>query len=301
MTENLSLYRIFYTVARTGNISKAAKELYISQPAISKAIRKLEEHLQTVLFTRSSRGVTLTQDGALLFQHVDSAFHSLKTGVDLLHRNHSLGISQLRIGVSTTLCKYILLPCLQEYIRKYPHIRLTISCQSTYQTLNFLEEDKIDLGLVGKTRNLKSFHFQPFCPIQDTFVSTESYLDNLSLRSDSPDLFSHAVFMMLDEENITRQYVDSAFREHNIVLENILEITTMDLLIEFAKIGLGIACVIREFVHDELEKGTLREVDLGIAFPSRTVGFACKKSALQLPHVRHFLELFPSPRQPFPA
>lgn len=98
--------------------------------------------------------------------------------------------------------------------------------------------------------------------------------------------------MMLDEENITRQYVDSAFRKHNIVLENVLEITTMDLLIEFAKIGLGIACVIREFVQNELQTGLLKEVDLGVSFPSRTVGFVFRKSALQLPCVSHFLRLF---------
>ena len=292
MAENLSLYKIFHTVAKTGNISKASKELYISQPGVSKAIHRLEDHLQTVLFTRSSRGVSLTQDGTLLFQYVDSALHALETGEDLLLRNHSLGISQMRIGVSTTLCKYLLLPYLQQYVQQYPHVRLTISCQSTYQTLSLLEEDRIDIGLVGKTHNLKSFSFQPLCPIQDTFVATESYLNNLSLRSGSSDLFSNAAFMMLDEENITRQYVDSAFRKHNIVLENVLEITTMDLLIEFAKIGLGIACVIREFVQNELQTGLLKEVDLGVSFPSRTVGFVFRKSALQLPCVSHFLRLF---------
>ena len=292
MAENLSLYKIFHTVAKTGNISKASKELYISQPGVSKALHRLEDHPQTVLFTRSSRGVSLTQDGTLLFQYVDSALHALETGEDLLLRNHSLGISQMRIGVSTTLCKYLLLPYLQQYVQQYPHVRLTISCQSTYQTLSLLEEDRIDIGLVGKTQNLKSFSFQPLCPIQDTFVATESYLNNLSLRSGSSDLFSNAAFMMLDEENITRQYVDSAFRKHNIVLENVLEITTMDLLIEFAKIGLGIACVIREFVQNELQTGLLKEVDLGVSFPSRTVGFVFRKSALQLPCVSHFLRLF---------
>src|SRR5699024_5973787 len=98
MQENLSLYHIFYTVARTGNISGAAKELFISQPAISKSIRKLEENLNTILFLRNSRGVTLTRDGELLYTHVRSAFDSLSLGEQLLARNHELGISQLRIG-----------------------------------------------------------------------------------------------------------------------------------------------------------------------------------------------------------
>lgn len=287
--ENLTLYKIFHTVAKTGNISKAAKELYISQPAISKSIQKLETQLHTILFKRSSRGVSLTQEGKLLSQYVDNAFSSLQTGEELLSHNRSLGISQLRIGVSTTLCKYILLPHLQNYIQKYPHVKLTITCQPTYQTLNLLEKNKIDLGLVGKTQNLKNLYFQPFHSVQDTFVATRQYLDNLSLRSETANLFSSATFMMLDEENITRQSVNRTLQDRGITLKNVLEITTMDLLIEFAKIGLGIACVIREFVQEELAQGLLQEVDLGLKFPKRTVGFACKKTDQNLPVIHNFL------------
>ena len=290
MSNNLSLYNIFYTVGKTSNISKAAKELYISQPAISKAIRRLEEELLTVLFKLSYLGVFLTDEGKLLFHHVESAFNSLKTGEDLLAHNRTLGISQLRIGGSTTLCKYILLPYLKNFIQAHPHVKLTISCQSTYQTLSLLEEGKIDIGLVGKTQNLKNFSFHPLCPIQDTFVSTKDYLRNLSLRSERKDLFSSATFMMLDEENLTRQYINCAFEKNGITLKNILEITTMDLLIEFSKIGLGIACVIREFVQEELSSGLLQEVNLGLTFPQRTVGFACKKTNLHLPIIESFLK-----------
>ena len=80
MEKNLSSYRIFYAVANTENISRAAKELYISQPAISKSIQKLEENLGVKLFERSSRGVTLTPEGELLYTHVKSAFETLSLG-----------------------------------------------------------------------------------------------------------------------------------------------------------------------------------------------------------------------------
>ena len=91
---------------------------------------------------------------------------------------------------------------------------------------------------------------------------------------------------MLDEENLTRQYINCAFEKNGITLKNILEITTMDLLIEFSKIGLGIACVIREFVQEELSLGLLQEVNLGLTFPQRTVGFACKKDEFTPSHNR---------------
>ena len=113
MNQNLSSYRIFYTVANAGNISKAAKELYISQPAISKSIQKLEESLECKLFSRSSRGVALTDEGALLYSHVKEAFETLTQGEEQLKRSIELGVGHIRIGVSSTLCKFMLLPYLK--------------------------------------------------------------------------------------------------------------------------------------------------------------------------------------------
>ena len=106
MENNLNLYHIFYTVAKNKNISLAAKELYISQPAISKAISKLESNLETTLFIRSSRGVTLTEEGSILFEQVRNAFASINSGEEQLRKIARLGVSHLSIGVSITLCKY---------------------------------------------------------------------------------------------------------------------------------------------------------------------------------------------------
>lgn len=152
MEQNLSSYRIFYVVAEKGNISKAAKELYISQPAISKSIQKLEDNLGIRLFDRSSRGVTLTLEGELLYTYVKSAFETLTLGEDRLRRSIALGIGNLSIGASSTLCKYVLLPYLKEFIRQYPHINISIACHSTNHTLKLLEEDKLDIGLIGKPK-----------------------------------------------------------------------------------------------------------------------------------------------------
>ena len=159
MNQNLSSYWIFYTVANAGNISKAAKELYISQPAISKSIQKLEESLNCKLFSRSSRGVILTEEGSLLYDHVREAFETLGAGEEKLKRSIELGVGHLKIGVSSTLCKYMLLPYLKEFIRRYPHISISINCQSTNDTLKLLDDNKIDIGLIGKPDNLKNINF----------------------------------------------------------------------------------------------------------------------------------------------
>mgnify|MGYP003369231772 CR=1 FL=1 len=126
MEQHLSQYRIFYAVAKTGNISKAAKELFISQPAISKAISKLEESLGLPLFTRNSRGVQLTVEGQVLFSHVSNAFDTLNRGENELRRIKDFNIGQLKIGVSNTLCKYVLLPYLKGLSSRTPTSRLRL-------------------------------------------------------------------------------------------------------------------------------------------------------------------------------
>ena len=275
MEQNLSQYKIFYEVAKAGNISKAAKELYISQPAISKAISKLEDSLKVSLFTRSSRGVHLTPEGELLFAHVHTAFQALDLGEQELKRIQEFNIGHLRIGVSNTLCKYILLPYLKNFIEQYPHIKITIEGQATAKTISMLEQHTLDVGLVAEPSIHSGLSFIPVMDIQDIFVCTRHYLNNLYLREGSgADLFTCGNIMLSDQNNMTRHHVDNYLKENSIELKQVLEVTTMDLLIEFAKISLGIACVIKELVQKELESGRLMEIPLKAPIHKRTIGFA---------------------------
>ena len=234
MEQNLSQYKIFYEVAKAGNISKAAKELYISQPAISKAISKLEDSLGLSLFTRSSRGVQLTSEGEILFEHAKEAFDTLSRGEQELKRIQEFDIGHLRIGVSNTLCKYVLLPYLKTFIDQYPHMKVTIESQSTAQTLSRLEQQKLDLGLVAEPSLRKDLAFIPVMDIQDTFVTTPAYLNNLYVREGKDtNIFETGNIMLLDQSNMTRHHVDDYMSENHIVPRQVLEVTTMDLLIEF--------------------------------------------------------------------
>jgi len=290
MEQHLSQYRIFYEVAKAGNISRAAKELYISQPAISKAVSKLEESLGVVLFARNSRGVTLTMEGQVLFDHVSRAFDSISLGEQQIRRIQELNIGQIRIGVSNTLCKYILLPYLKKFIRKYPHVKVIIESQSTVHTVEQLENGLLDLGLIALPSNKKPLSFQPVMDIHDTFVASPDYIKNIRLREGKDcDLFSVGSVMLLDKTNMTRRYVDEYLAENRIETNELLEVTTMDLLIDFTKIGLGTGCVIREFVQDELKKGLLEEIPLKPPLKKRTIGFSFS-AANPNPTVKTFLE-----------
>ena len=293
MNQNLSAYRIFYTVANAGNISKAAKELYISQPAISKSIQKLEDGIGCKLFLRSSRGVTLTEEGELLYSYVKNAFETLTLGEEKLHRSIELGVGHLKIGVSSTLCKYLLLPYLKEFIKRHPHISISITCQSTNDTLKLLEENKIDIGLIGKPDNTKNIQFDYLEEIEDIFVATKDYLRNLKMRGVTKShILQNSTLMLLDKHNMTRQYIDDYLQINHIHVQDSIDISDMDLLIEFAKIGVGVACVIKSFVTSELADGTLIEIPLGIPIHKREVGFAYKTQLKPSKSLRAFIEFY---------
>lgn len=293
MNQNLSSYRIFYTVANTGNISKAAKELYISQPAISKSIQKLEESVGCKLFSRSSRGVVLTDEGKLLYEHVSEAFETLTMGEEKLKRSIELGVGHLKIGVSSTLCKYLLLPYLKEFIRQNPHISISISCQSTNDTLKLLEDNKIDIGLIGKPENLKNIHFDFLEEIEDIFVAAKDYLRNLKARGIQKDhILQSSMLMLLDKNNMTRQYIDDYLQENQIIIKDSIDISDMDLLIDFARIGVGVACVIKNFVREDLENGTLVEIPLGFPIHKREVGFAYKTTTKPSKSLAEFIHFY---------
>ncbi len=160
MINSLNLYYIFYQVAISGNITAAARELYISQPAISKAISKLEQSLNTTLFIRNSRGVTLTSEGEILFEQIQNAFQCINAGENQLRLASELGVGHISIGVSTTLCKYVLLPYLKEFVKNNPHIKVSISCMPSIEAIAAMENGILDIGLVRYPQNKTTLNYK---------------------------------------------------------------------------------------------------------------------------------------------
>ncbi len=280
MNTNLSLYRIFAVVAESGSISGAAKKLFISQPAISKTIANLENELQTALFIRNSRGVTLTDEGQLLYRHVADAFRSIEAGETELRRFKDMGIGHLTIGVSTTLCRYRLLPYLKPFVEQYPHISINIVSQSTNQSLEMLADGTLDISLIARPKHIPQMNFASLGDIEDVFVATPNYLNYLQMRhrAEGLELLNAGTLMLLDKANATRQFIDYFLEENHIHAANLIETTTMDLLIEFARTGLGIACVIKDFVREDLANGTLVEIPIHQQIHHREIGFAWMKN-----------------------
>ena len=285
MEQNLSTYRIFFEVAKQGNISKAAESLYISQPAISKTIVRLEDNLNVKLFKRNSRGVSLTEEGEVLFRHVQETIHHIEEAENALQKMKDYHIGHLDIGASTTLCRYILLPYLKKFMEEFPNIQINLKNQDSAKNIQVLEAQDIDIALVAIPKHLspnqKVILEQE---VEDIFVASPKYIENLKvLHGNNFSLFQNATVMLMDDKNVSRHYIDMYIRENQLDFKQVIALNTMDLLIDFAKIDMGISCVIRSFVEKDLENGSLVQIDIAPPIPRRKIGFMyhannCSKS-----------------------
>mgnify|MGYP002529616273 CR=1 FL=1 len=186
-----------------------------------------------------------------------------------------------------------LLPYLKEFIRQNPHISISINCQSTNETLDLLDENKIDIGLIGKPDNLKNINFYYLDNIEDIFVANPDYLSNLKKRGITRDsILGNSTLMLLDKHNMTRQYIDDYLQDNHISVAESIDISNMDLLIDFAKIGVGVACVIKSFVTKELQEGSLVEIPLGIPIHKREIGFAYKENLKPSKSLQTFIDFY---------
>lgn len=277
MHGDLELYKIFHTVAYYKNISHAAESLYISQPAVSKSIKKLESTVEVKLFSRSSKGVDLTTEGKIFYQYLDKALAIIADGEKALTALKDKKKGIITIGASTTLCKHFLLPHLKPFMNQYPEIQIKIINKTTFDTLTQIDQGIIDFGIISRLSDPSSYTFMKLADIQDIFVAKEEYLKTLHITRPN-DIFAKGIFMLLEADNITRQYIDHFFIENNILIKPEIEINTMDFLIEFAKIGLGISVVIKSFVEKELTSGTLIEIPVSPPIPPRSVGIIYDKN-----------------------
>ena len=263
------LYKVFYYVSIYKNISKASEVLYISQPAVSKSIKKLEQLTDCTLFIRNSKGVTLTSEGEILFEYVEKAFNYLINGEKIIEKINKKEEGIVKIGISNTLCKYFFIPYLEKFHQKYPKIKIQIINCSSPSTYKLLDDGQIDFGIVSFPVQKYDYQYTSLMTISDIFVASNKYMPNIK-KCTLEQLSTHPL-MLLEKENQTRIFIDNFLLSQGIELKPEIEIGSMDFLIEFAKIGIGVACVIKEFVIDDLLDNSLIELPIKPAPPKREI------------------------------
>lgn len=272
MSGELRLYEVFYTVARYQSFSKAAEALYLSQPAISKAIRSLESSLNITLFVRTSKGITLTPEGATFLEYVEHAFNILESGQEKLHKLQHLEEGQLHLGVSSTLGTYFLLPRIKDFTLCHPYLHLQITNDSTTSTLELLQHGQIDLAIVSSYQGYTQLAFSPIKCIEDTFVCSPYYYESIK---DLPldVICQKGCFLFQSTSSVTRLHIEKVLEEKQLKIHPNIVAGDMYFLIECAKLGLGITFVVKDFITEELRNGTLIELS-NLNLPKRHIGIA---------------------------
>lgn len=290
MDVNLELYKTFYCVAKSGSISKAAKALYVSQPAVTQAIQRLEDNLGTKVFIRTPRGIKLTREAEILFRQFELSYLNLINAENRFKELMNLVEGTIAIGASDTVCKYYLLPRLTQFHQAYPAVKILVTNGTTPETLNLLQTGQVDLGIVSLPVPPGTFAIQNLMEVQDCFVAGERYKDLAGQPMELADLQKYPI-MLLEKGSSSRRYVDEFLARNGIVLKPEFELGSIDVLIQFALAGLGIACVVKDFAAQKLREGSLYEVALREPIPARKLGLATLTGVPLSASARRFVDL----------
>lgn len=271
MNANLEHYKTFYHVASLGSVTKAAKELCISQPAVSQMIKQLEEQLGVSLFVRRAKGVQLTAEGEVLYSYVKAGYEQMMLGESKLREMLNLDGGEIRIGASDMTLQYYLLPYLEKYHKLYPNIKVSITNAPTPRTIEHLLAGRIDFGVVSSPFDTKE-QLEVFKGrnIRDVFVAGERFIDLKDQVLSYEELSKYPV-ISLEKNTSTRRYVDQFLLENNVVLNPEFELATSSIVTQFAKRNLGIGCVVYDFAKDEIENGSLFELKFEKEIPTREI------------------------------
>lgn len=289
---NLELYRVFYTVAKCGSLTKAAEELYISQPAVSQAIKQLEAQLGGKLFNRTHKGMELSEKGGkLIFPIVEKALELFENAEGKFVELKDTATGSLRICASDTVLTHILLPKIKEYNEKYPQVKLVLHNRTSSETIELLKNKKCDLGFVNlpiedNDVNLSS----SITELHDVFVANSSFIELKDKDIEFKRLQDYPL-LMLELTTSTRQAIVNFAHSIGVHLHPEIEVASLELMVELAKSGMGIACIPREFVKRELEEGSLFEIKTNQSLPARAIGLALPKGESMTFAVKEFIKM----------
>lgn len=290
MDINFELYKIFYHAAREKSFSAAASRLFITQSAVSQAIKNLEERLGQRLFFRKSRSISLTQEGQVLYKHVEQAFNFIKTGENRLAEIKNLRCGEIRLGAGDTVFKHFLVPYLEKFIQVYPKIKFKVINRTSSLLISALKNGLLDLCVCTLPVAEPSVETAHFKYAEDIFVASPRYGCPEARRLPLSEL-CRSPLLMLPGESSTRRNIDEFFSKMGLTLTPEIELDSIDLLLELSRIGLGIAHVLKDSALPFIERGELTAVGTETDLPARELGVCTVKNVPLSPAAREFAGL----------
>lgn len=277
---DLEAYYIFYVVAQSGSVSKAAENLYISQPAVTFHIKKLEESLGLPLFIRTKKGMVLTEEGRIFLEYVAKGLESFENGLSVLSNLKELDSGIIRIGASMTVSKYVLMSYLAKFHEEYPNIEIKVVNNLTENLLRDLRNGNLDMLILNMPMSdAGDLKIDKVLEVQDIFVGNKKYFDLVNGEIDLNNLNNYPLLFQKLPSN-TRAYLDSYLKTNNVVIHPSMEVVSYNLIMEFVKNGFGIGYATREFIKEELDREELYEIKVKPEVPKRYIGIATLKQSL---------------------
>ena len=257
MDIDLNLYYIFYIVASKGSITKAAEELFISQPAVTQAIKNLEDKIGATLFVRVKKGVVLTEEAKVLYNYIETGINYIKNGENKFKELKNIDSGTLRIGASTTITHYVLLPLLEKYQELYPNVNISIVNNLTRDLVKSLREGSLDLLVLNlPTKETKDISVTPFLTVHDYFMVGKRR-ESLSKKKKILKSLEKEDFIFQKQPSNTRSFLDNWLAKNHVNFIPKYDIVSFNLVKDMTKMGLGIGYITEEFAEDELNKKEL--------------------------------------------
>ena len=292
MNIDYELYRVFYEVANSGNITHASQKLNISQPGISKAIKNLESQLGGELFVRTQKGVVLTEEGRVFYNHIKTAIDNINNAENEFSNLINLNTGSIRIGVSTTITEKYLLPYLKKFHELYPNITIHMYTDISNELLDKLKNGSIDLAIVHVIDKDYGYDIEinKIKKIHSCFVVNESYKELIENPISIKELINYPIILQIKGSN-SRDYIEKIEVENGIIFNNNIESSSYTLISEFAKMGLGVGICTKEYIENDLNNKTLFEIKLKEKLPERFIAIATLKNQMTSFSTKKLIEI----------
>ena len=271
MNISMEYYKIFYYVAKYKSITGAAGELCISQPAVSQALKQLEQALGVSLFVRTVKGVSLTKEGTMLYSYVKNGYEQIALGEQKLQEMLNMKTGEIRIGASDMTLQFYLLPHLERFHQLYPGIKVHVTNAPTPSTIDHLFANNIDFGIVTTPLPQNpNMEIRNAREIEDIFIAGPRFNDLKGKVLDYQYLQKLPI-ICLENDTSTRAYVDQFLAHEGVTLTPEFELATSDMIAQFAKRNLGIGSIVADFAGDYIDRGEIFQLNFKKHIPKRNM------------------------------
>lgn len=288
---NLNLYKTFYDVAKAGSINGASKNTYISQPAISKAIKKMEDELGVKLFVRNSSGVSLTNNGEKLFYYIEAAFNNLTMARRSIKEDKNFKMGSISIGVPSHIASFFLLDRIKEFHEKYPNISITIISRASKELMELLRSHIIDFVIDTSPLDVsedKSIIVKKIAEVEHCFFVKKG-TNKIAEISSLEDLSSLPVILPVPR-SVHRKSLEKVLDSKGIKFNNIMSIENSETIIQAVNLKLGIGYVIKDLIDNDENKANFEIIKIKDQLPKITLNLIYFKNYLSVVPKRYINE-----------